>query len=161
LTGLIPALAATGALVVAMSAPSGAVGAPSLRMTSGTLHDGQRISLSVGPNHYFKPYSHVNILECADPGGKRSGLPTSASSCDGNTIQGNTVLVNKNGSFATGGYTLYTLPNKKELGELPDVRPVCNKKNPCVLYVGQNQLNFTAPKLFSRSFSLQKSGGRS
>jgi hypothetical protein len=130
-------------------------------MTSGTYHDGQHISLSVGPNHYFKAYSHVNILECGDPGGKKSRLPTSASSCDGNTIQGNTVLVNKNGSFSMSGYTLYTLPNKAELGETPDTRPVCNKKNPCVLYVGQNQLDFTAPKLFSRPFSLQKSGGHS
>jgi hypothetical protein len=151
----------SGVLLVATMAPAGAASVPSLSMTSGTLRDGQNINLSVGPNHYFKPYQHVNILECADPGGKKSHLPTSASSCDGNTIQGNTILVNKNGSFSEHGFTLYSLPNKAELGELPDTRPVCNKKSPCVLYVGQNQLDFAAPKVFSHPFTLESSRGHS
>jgi hypothetical protein len=160
LTLIIPSLAGTGTFLITMSAPSGAVSPPALHMTSGTFHAGQRIKLSVGPNHYFTKYLHVNILECADPGGKKSNLPTSAASCDGNTIQGNTVIINKNGSFSTSGYTLYALPSKA-LDELSDTRPVCNTKNPCVLYVGQNQLDFTAPKLFSHPFTLQKSGDHS
>jgi hypothetical protein len=160
LIAIVSSLATTGTVLIAMSAPSAAVSPPSLHMTSGTFHDGQRIKLSVGPNHYFTKYLHVNILECADPGGTKSHLPKSAASCDGNTIQGNTVIVTKNGSFSMSGYPLYALPNKA-LDETSDARPVCNKKNPCVLYVGQNQLDFTAPKLFSRPFSLQKSGGGS
>jgi hypothetical protein len=132
-----------------------------LTITSGSFHDGQLINLSVGPNHFFTRYSHVNILECADAGGKKQNLPTSAASCDGNTIQGNTVLVNKNGSFSEHGYRLYSLPNRQELGELPDARPKCNAKDACVLYVGENQLKFTAPKVFSRPFTLGKASKHS
>jgi hypothetical protein len=128
-----------------------------LRLTGGTYHNEEFINLSVGPNHYFRPYSSVKILECADRGGKRSNLPTSASSCDGNTIQGNTIEVNKNGSFSEHGYQLFAIPNKAQLGEEADGQPVCNKRAVCVLYVGENQENFTWPKIFSPPFTIQAS----
>ena len=38
---------------------------------------------------------------------------------------------------------------------------VCNQKNMCVLYIGQNQINFRAPKEFSAPFSISKSSKRS
>jgi hypothetical protein len=115
----------------------------------------------VGPNHYFTPYAHVNILECADPGGKKKNLPTSAFTCDGNTIQGDTVLIAKNGSFSEHGYEIYALPNTAALGESPNGQPVCNTKKPCVLYVGQNQEKFSAPKEFSRPFTIRSSSHHS
>jgi hypothetical protein len=153
-------LAATAAMAsLSISAlPAGAASPPRLLMTAGTFHNQQLISVAVGPNHFFKPYSRVNILECADPDGKKKNLPTNANTCDGNTIQGNTILVNKNGSFSEPGYELFALPNKPQLGELPDDQPVCNQKKSCVLYIGENQENFNSPKMFSAPFVMQPSG---
>jgi hypothetical protein len=147
---------------IAIGLPAGAVASPPpLRLTVGPFHDTQRISISVGPNHFFAPYSHVNILECADPKGSKKYLPTSVSTCDGNTIQANTVLVNKDGSFSEHGYELFALPNRIALGEPRDNQPVCNQKKTCVLYVGQNQEKFSAPKVFSSPFEIRKSGNHS
>ncbi len=150
--------AAALAILSTLSLPAGAVSPPRLIITSGTFHNYELISIAVGPNHFFKPYSRVNILECADPGGKKQNLPTNANTCDGNTIQGNTILVNKNGSFSEHGYELYALPNKPQLGELPGNQPVCNQKKSCVLYIGENQENFNSAKMFSPPFLIQPSG---
>jgi len=154
------ALAIATMVVSAQSA--GATGsAPSLILSpSAELHDGESVSVSVGVNGFFTPDAHVNILECADPGGSQANLPKSISSCDGNTIQGNTVLVAANGSFSDSHYTLYALPSSA-LGEQANDKPVCNQSNPCVLYVGQNQNDFTAPKVFSAPFSIQGSSAGS
>jgi hypothetical protein len=148
---------AAGLLLVCITSSADAASPPTLRLTGGAYHNEQFINLSVGPNHYFKPYSSVKILECADRGGKKSNLPTSSLTCDGNTIQGNTVLVNKNGSFSERGYQLFVLPNKSQLGESTDNRPVCNQREACVLYIGENQEIFTWPKIFSRPFTIQAS----
>ncbi len=126
-------------------------------MTPGPYHDGQRINVSVGPNHQFTPYAGIKILECADPGGTTQNLPTSVVACDGNTIQGNTILVQPNGSFSERGYQLFALPNAPALGETPDAQPVCDKEHFCVLYIGQNQEKFTDPKMFSAPFTISKS----
>ena len=150
-----------GIALVATAGTAGAVAAPALTITQGPYHDGQRINVSVGPNHYFKPYSRINIIECADPGGKAKNLPASILACDGNTIQGNTILVQPNGSFSERGYQVYALPNASQLGETPDTRPVCNGKKACVLYVGQNQEKFSAPKIWSPPFTISKPGKRS
>jgi hypothetical protein len=147
-----------GVLATSVGTPAGAATAPSLKITSGPYHNGQDISLSVGANRFYTPYSHVNVLECADAKGKKKNLPTSVDSCDGNTIQGNTILVQKNGSFSEQGYQLYALPNAAQLGETRDTRPVCSAKASCVLYIGQNQEKFTAPKIFSPPFDIRKSG---
>jgi LPXTG-motif cell wall-anchored protein len=146
-----------------MSAPSASASgsAPSLTLSpSANFHDGESIAVSVGANGYFTPSTRVNILECADPGGSVANLPTSISTCDGNTIQGNTILVGSNGSFSEADYTLYVLPSSI-LGEQSNDQPVCNQTNPCVLYVGQNQNDFTAPKIFSAPFSVASSSGTS
>jgi hypothetical protein len=146
-----------GVVFAATIGAAGAASGPALKLTPGPYHDGQTINVSVGPNHYFKPYSRINILECADPGGKARNLPVNDTTCDGNTIQSNTILVQPNGSFSMHGYQLYALPNAPQLGELPDTRPICNRQKMCVLYVGQNQINFTAPKIFSPPFTISKS----
>jgi hypothetical protein len=150
-----------GIALAATAGSAGAETAPALTITPGPYHDGQLISVSVGPNHYFKPYSRINIIECADPGGKARNLPTSILACDGNTIQGNTILVQHNGSFSEHGYQVYALPNASQLGETPDTRPICNGKQACVFYIGQNQEKFTAPKIWSPPFTVSKSGRRS
>jgi hypothetical protein len=113
-----------------------------------SLSNGESITLSVGPNSFFTPFSRVNVLECAETDGH---LPTDISTCDGNTIQAETVLVGRDGSFTVPGYTVYQLPSGA-LGEQANDQPICNESSPCVLYVGQDQNDFTAPKLFSAPF---------
>jgi hypothetical protein len=149
-----------GIAIVLTAGVAGGVSAPTVKITSGPYHNGQLINVSVGPNRYFKPYSRVNILECADSGGKSKNLPTSISACDGNTIQGNTILVQPNGSFSEHGYQLFALPNAS-FGEPRDSLPACTQKKACVLYIGQNQEDFTAPKIFSPPFTISKSGSHS
>jgi hypothetical protein len=135
----------------------GAGGRPIVVMTpspgSSSYRDAQQIQLSVGPNKYFVPYTRIVVLECADSGGQTSNLPKSDVGCDGNTVQGFSILVNKDGSFSTDHYQLFSLPNTV-LGEPADNRPVCNQSQTCVLYVGQDQTNFTAPKVFSAPFTI-------
>jgi hypothetical protein len=120
---------------------------------SSGLFDGETVSVSVPANGYFTPGSRVNILECADPGGTSAHLPKDDSTCDGSTIQGPTVLVAANGSFSEPAYTVYELPSPA-LGEQHNSQPVCSATNLCVLYVGQNQNDFTAPKVFSTPFGV-------
>jgi hypothetical protein len=147
------------AFIVGTEPSTSASAIPTLTVTPiAGLHDAQTVSVSVGPNGYFTPHSHVNILECADPGGTSAKLPKDISTCDGNTIQGDTVLVADDGSFSEPKYTVYRLPSST-LGEQTNNQPVCDQSNRCVLYVGQNQNDFTAPKLFSSAFSIAGSAG--
>lgn len=135
-------------------------GKPAVTLTpapSPSLRGGQVVGVSVGPNKYFTPYSRIEILECADPGGQAANLPTSDLACDGNTTAGFSVLVNKDGSFSTNRYQLYSLPNSV-LGEPHDNLPVCNATHMCVLYVGQDQTNFHSPKVFSAPFTVSPPG---
>ncbi len=130
-------------------------GKPVVVMTPppGSYHNGQTISLSVGPNKYFTKYLRVVIIECADPGGQTGSLPTSNATCDGNTVQSGSVLVNQDGSFSEPAYTLYSVPNTV-LGEPYDSTPVCNQTHTCVLYVGLEDTNFSQPKIFSAPFTI-------
>ncbi|MGP8059522.1 MAG: hypothetical protein ACLP9C_07800 [Acidimicrobiales bacterium] len=149
-----------GCAVAALPTVAGAVAPPEMTVTpSGPYHNGETINISVGPNRFFKPYGRVNVIECADPGGTSANLPRDETSCDGNTIQGNTILVKGNGSFSERRYELFSLPSTV-LGEVPDSRPVCNRKNMCVLYVGEDQGNFTWPKEFSRPFAIRTGGSK-
>jgi hypothetical protein len=157
--GLALSLAAVfllaGAVRVAAATP------PSLTVSpGGPYKDGQTISVSVGANGYFTPHSRVNILECADPGGSAANLPKDITSCDGNSIQGSTILVGADGSFSDSAYPVYLLPSQT-LGEQSNYKPVCNQSNYCVLYVGQNQNDFTAPKVFSAAFLVSPASGSS
>jgi hypothetical protein len=128
---------------------------PSVSMTpSGPWQSGQPVTVAVGPNSVFTPHSRIVVIECADPGGSTANLPKDDSTCDGNTVQGATVLVQPNGSFTVSGYTLYSLPNAV-LGEQPNEQPICNATNQCVLFVGQDQNDFTSPKVFSAPFAIQ------
>ena len=124
----------------------------------GNFSDGQAISITVGANAYFTPHARVIILECADPEGSATNLPKDATSCDGNTVQTSTILVGADGGFSDSGYPVYLLPSAT-LGEQSNFKPVCNQTNYCVLYVGQDQNDFTAPKTFSAPFLIAPSSG--
>jgi len=147
----------TGAVAIAPSA--GALSPPPLQVSpSGNYHDGQMLTVKVGPNGYFTPHSRVNIIECTDPGGLASNLPKDITTCDGNTIQGTTILVGADGSFSQSAYPVYMLPSST-LGEQNNALPICNQTNYCVLYVGQDQNDFTAPKVFSAPFLIAPGSG--
>ena len=119
--------------------------------------DGQTVTVSFGANSKFTPNIRINILECSDPGGSASGLPTAYIDCDGNTIQGNTVNVAEDGSFSESGYTIYRLPSRA-LGESKSAVPVCDQAHPCVLMASQNQTDLTKPKVFSAPFTVSGTG---
>ena len=125
--------------------------------TAGTpFSSGQNIEVTIPANSNLTPDAGVNIVECAAPGG---AVPTMPSECDGNTIQGATVLVNSDGSVTLSGYTVYALPDSISLGEPASTTPVCNPANECVLYIGQNQNDFSgAPHYFSEPFFVAPNG---
>jgi hypothetical protein len=153
-------LLATGA---AMLCQPGVASAAGIAVTitpspsNGQYHDGQTVAVSVGPNSLFVPNTRVVILECADPGGSAANLPTSLSNCDENTVQGETVLVQANGSISEKSYPLYALPSAT-LGEQSNWQPVCSATQQCVLFVGEDQNDFTKPKVLSQPFSISGGG---
>lgn len=148
-------LAASAAWLPTAGAASGAEVTVS---PSGPYHSGQTVRVSVGPNSLFTPHLRVVMLECADPGGSAANLPTSVKQCDGNTVQGDSVIVQADGSFSESTYTMFSLPNEA-LAEEPSGQPVCNSSSPCVLYVGLNQEDFTQPKVFSQPFVVTPGSG--
>lgn len=117
--------------------------------------NGAVVGIAVGPNSFFAPHSRIEVIECAAPKGVD---PVNDTTCDGNTAQSGSVLVASDGSFAIPHYTLYSLPNTA-LEETSDGIPVCNTTSECVLYIGQNQNDFTAPKVFSAAFIVQPTAG--
>ena len=117
---------------------------------------GQLINVVVPANSLFISTTSVNILECAAPNGV---LPTLPSECDGNTIQGPTILPNTDGSNNIqtqkyGQYPVFALPDSISLGESPSSAVTCGNTaaTECVLYIGENQGDFTAPHVFSQPF---------
>ena len=156
--GVVTALALVSATVLlGIVAPRAGAASPTLTITPSSggraYQNGVSLQISVGPNSLFAPYSRIIVIECAAPKGV---LPTDDTTCDGNTVQSGSVLVNANGSFGIPVYTLYALPNTV-LGEPPDSEPVCNSSAECVLYIGQNQNDFSQPKIFSPVFTVDPS----
>ncbi len=137
---------------------------PSGTYTAGTPFDsGQNINVVVPANNTFSSTdglgnntSNINVLECAAPNGV---IPTNTAACDGNTIQGPTVLPNPDGSFTLTGYTVYALPDSISLGE-GSGGPVCGNTlaTECILYIGNNQNDFTQPHLWSQPFLISANG---
>jgi hypothetical protein len=148
---------------VTLTGTSSVTGSPALT----TFTDQQVIGVTVSANSVFTPGQGINVLECADPGGTAGNLPTSDATCDGNTIDGDNIIVAADGSFeevaggdggTLSGYTVYALPSSV-LDEQPDGQPVCNATNACVLYIGQNQNDFTQPYVWSQPFYVASSVG--
>jgi hypothetical protein len=120
---------------------------------------GQFVNVVVPANSLFVSTSSVNIVECAAPNGV---LPTLPNECDGNTIQGNTILPNTDGSInlQTQGYglfPLYALPDSVTLEETPSSAVTCGNTaaTECVLYIGDAQGDFTQPHVFSQPFYIE------
>jgi hypothetical protein len=141
-----PAEGASGPYAVAVSP-----------FTAGDAYSsGQAINVVVPANSLFVSTTNVNIVECAAPNGV---LPTLPNECDGNTIQGPTILPNSDGSInlqteGDGLYQVFALPDSITLGESPSSAVDCGDTaaTECVLYIGENQGDFTAPHIFSQPF---------
>lgn len=169
----IAAVAATATIgALALSSPAGAASCntsasgpacgsviPGAAVPVGTVNhgtpfsSGQSINVVVPANEAFASPNNtngINIVECSAPNGV---VPTSTTACDGNTIQGNTILPDADGSFTYDGYTLYALPDSISLGE-GSSGPVCGSTSAteCILYIGNNQGDFTQPHLWSQPF---------
>jgi hypothetical protein len=167
-------MAMAGAAVALVSTPAFASGPPASskvpratvpigKFTAGTpFSSGQVIEVKIPANSKLTPGAGIKIVECAAPHGV---VPTDPSECDGTTIQGDTVLVKSDGSVdytrtsTSSGYTVYALPDVRSLGERPAGQPVCNATHQCVLYIGQNQLDFTAPHYWSQPFEVRPTPG--
>jgi hypothetical protein len=160
---LVTVAAALSAITISSAAaptegsivPGAAV--PVTPFTAGTpFSSGQEINVVIPANSLFVPTSSVNIVECAAPDGVPPTLPLN---CDGNTIQGPTILPNSDGSInldseGDGLYTLYALPDTITLGESSSNQVTCGDTaaTECVLYIGDNQGDFTQPHVFSQPF---------
>ena len=140
----------TGSIIPNAAQPQGTV-------TGGPFSSGQNINVVVPTNETFSSddglgnnTSAINVLECSAPNGV---VPTNPNVCDGNTIQGNTILPATDGSFTYNNYTVYALPDSVSLGE-GSTGPVCGNTpaTECILYIGNNQGDFTKPHLWSQPF---------
>jgi hypothetical protein len=151
--GATTACAASGDECLTAAQPVGTVAAHT------PFSSGQLINVVIPANSAFASPDNtaaINLLECAAPNGV---IPTLTTACDGNTIQGPTVTANANGSFTLTGYTVYALPDSVSLGEGAG-GPVCGNTlaTECILYIGNNQGNFTAPHLWSQPFLITPNG---
>jgi Bacterial Ig-like domain (group 1) len=136
------------------SGSSGPYAVPVAPFAAGTpFSSGQPINVVVPANSIFLSTSGINIVECAAPGGVDPTLPAE---CDGNTVQVGTVLPNADGSFTFIGYPIYALPDSISLGEGASNAVTCGitAATECVLYIGNDQTNFTAPHVFSQPFNV-------
>jgi hypothetical protein len=165
----LAATAAAGAFAaLALSSPAGAAGPASGSIVPGSAQavapytagkpfsSGQNINVVIPANSAFAGSSaNINIVECAAPNGV---VPSDPSNCDGNTIQGNTIIPNADGSFTYTGYTVYALPDPNFEG---NSGPTCGDTlaTECILYVGNNQNDFTQPHLWSQPFLINSNGG--
>jgi hypothetical protein len=155
----ITAVSISGATAPSQGA-SGPYIVPVTPFTANTpFSSGQFVNVVVPANSLFVSTSSVNIVECAAPNGV---LPTLPSECDGNTIQGETILPNTDGSINLqtqkyGLYQVFALPDSISLGESPSSAVTCGNTaaTECVLYIGDAQGDFTQPHVFSEPFYIQ------
>ena len=85
-------------------------------------------------------------------------IPTDVTQCDGDTIQGNAILPATDGSFTYNAFTVYALPDLNFEGSSG---PVCGDTlaTECILYIGNNQGDFTQPHVWSQPFLISSNGG--
>jgi hypothetical protein len=160
------AAAATGTFaLLAFAGPAGATGpasgsqlsngaVPQGTFAPGPFDSGQVIDLSVPANSIFVSTTAVKAVECAAPNGV---IPTSTSACDGNTIATATPEPDGsvdwlNDSASGNGYTVYFTPDT-HIGDSPS-GPKCGDTlaTECIIYIGDNQLDFTAPHYWTQAF---------
>ena len=150
LVGTAGATISNGSQVPGSALPAGtfAAGTP--------FSSGQTLEVKIPANTVFPQSQNIVIVECAAPGGV---LPSLTSACDTNTVQGDTIQPNPDGSIDYLKYTVYALPDTFSLGESPSGTPVCNLTSQCVLFIGNNFNDFTAPHLWSQGFYVNPTAG--
>ena len=119
---------------------------------------GQQVDVTVPANADLPVNSNVLIVECNAPGG---APPPDPSYCQGDTIQGVSIHPNPNGSLDLHAqknvyYSLYALPDYVSFQETSG--PACDLVNDCILYIGDNQNDFTYPHYWSAPFSIAPNG---
>ncbi len=136
---------------------SGAAAAVSPFTAGIPFSSGQGINIVVPANSIFVPTTGLNVVECTTLPGNLP--PTDTSFCDGLTINGPPLFPNGDGSVNFRSYTgstypVFALPDSISLGETPG-GPQCSVTVACVLYIGDNQNDFTAPHVWSQPFYVQ------
>ena len=155
LTVVVAGIASASAPTEGQSVPDSAVPVGTFAANT-PFQSGQGINVVLPANSLFSPNTNLAVEECAAPNGV---IPTLPAACDGTTINGPTLKPNADGSVnfqAEVGslYTVYALPDSISLGESPTGSPVCGNTaaTECILYIGDNQNDFTKPHLWSQPF---------
>jgi hypothetical protein len=136
------------AFIVAFAGTASA--ATSANLSAGPYSDGQTITVSGGgfPAHSALP-SGLTIVECADPGGLATNLPTDNTTCDGSTVNPLPVATDANGNFSSS----YTLAKLSTTGGVSPIN--CDSTHFCVLWVGVDFNNsFTGTHAFTNAFEI-------
>jgi Bacterial Ig-like domain (group 1) len=151
--GLAGAAAPTeGSIVPDAAAPIGSV-------TPGPFSSGQGIDVVVPANAIFSPTANILIVECSAPNGVPPILP---SACNGDTVNGNSVEPNADGSIdyqaeTTSPYQVFATPDSA-IGDQSS-SPACGETatTECILFIGNNQNDFTQPHVWSQPFFITAS----
>ncbi len=100
----------------------------------------------------FTAGQKLNVYECADADGLADDLPTGGTACDGLTLNvGPSIIAGTGGTVDETNYEIYQLPSAA-LFESTNGSPACSATSACVLYIGENVTDFTAPFVFSQPF---------
>ncbi len=118
-----------------------------------TINDQTKVEVVVpASGSPFTKGQKLNIFECADADGLPDDLPTGGTACDGLTINvGPSLIAGTGGTVDETNYEIYQLPSAA-LFESANGSPVCSATRACLLYIGQNVTDFTAPLVFSQPF---------
>jgi hypothetical protein len=159
------ALAAVVAVVVPLASQAGATTPPQtgelLQPGTGggtqlpttpipTINDQTSVEVVVpASGSPFTAGQKLNIFECADADGLTDDLPASGNACDGLTL--NVITASTGGAVDATDDEIFQLPSTT-LFESANGSPVCSATSACVLYIGQNVSDFSAPFVFSQPF---------
>ena len=123
---------------------------------------GQAVEVAIPPNDVLPKFRRVNILECSTRVLHAPSATQALADCDGDTIQGDTVLVRPDGSIDYRRYTIFALPDATTLGESTKGSPACSLHNRCVLYIGTDQTDIpSSAHFFSQPWTVAATPGDS
>jgi len=152
--GALATLASAGTAGAASSGDQIGSAVPTTTFTPGTpFSSGQTLEVKIPANAVLPQSQNIVIVECAAPNGV---LPSLTSACDTNTVQGDTIQPNTDGSIDYHTFTIYALPDTFSLGESVSGTPKCGDTalTECVLFIGNNFNDFTAPHFWSQAFKV-------
>jgi len=96
----------------------------------------------------------IKFVECADPGGLSTSLPTKPTECEPQTID-SIAAARADGSLELNGFLVLALPDSA-LGA--SSATTCDMQHECVIGIFSNQNDFTKPHLFSAPFLVTGTG---